>query len=325
MNFYAFAVGILFIFIQGETVYGQCPSNKWKRVGNLCYYIDQTNQLTWLAAKERCNSMDATLPILDSVAVNNGLGNELVTLGASTVFWIGLYDQGHEGTYTWLGSGLSTNQVGFSNWATSNPKSGNTTNCATTGAGSIKNQWQNQACSTLTNYVCQRPLDNAASGIVSCKTTVPAKLGKCPRHLAWVTVATSAYTCYYLNYTTRLNFIEAQEACAQKGMTLATFATEELWSTFVLEMKVVVPFILGYDFWIGLYDQGHENHWYWNPTSETDLAYTTAWNDEQPGYDTTKNCAYMDGSSSADNYLWTTGACSKALRFVCELPAQCIL
>lgn len=126
---------------------------------------------TWTDAQNQCVALGGRLISITSATENTLANSACSRVGGQC--HIGLTDEGHEGTWTWVGG----EALSYTNWYTGEPNGLAVENCArlyTPYAGT----WQDIACTTAQYYLCEVPLgdeicgngvDDDADGDVDCE------------------------------------------------------------------------------------------------------------------------------------------------------------
>ncbi|CAG5120962.1 unnamed protein product, partial [Candidula unifasciata] len=128
-----------------------CP-NGWYGLASQNWCIQLFNSpVSWSAAQGRCQMSGAKLVQINNSAMNTFV-NQLVSQSKG-LYWIGLNDQGKEGTFTWLND---TVQATYTQWASGMPNNdGGNENCVVID-GNNNNKWDDLDCSTPNRFICQR-------------------------------------------------------------------------------------------------------------------------------------------------------------------------
>ncbi|KAK9977884.1 hypothetical protein ABG768_019668 [Culter alburnus] len=66
------------------------------------FYVFSTDTMDWNSSRERCQVLGGDLVIINSMEEQKLLANQIRSIGAETLYWIGLTDSRTEGVWLWV-------------------------------------------------------------------------------------------------------------------------------------------------------------------------------------------------------------------------------
>uniref|UniRef100_A0A3Q0RNG7 Mannose receptor C-type 2 n=1 Tax=Amphilophus citrinellus TaxID=61819 RepID=A0A3Q0RNG7_AMPCI len=272
-----------------------CPEG-WSSYQHKCFRVfDQSNRVTWSAAKLKCDIQGGVLAVISS-----HLQQAFVTTllkNASTELWVGLTSDS-KAHFQWAKAGL----LSYTNWAPGEPLDNSGPHQNKTPGNCVvmfhenrqkkTGMWASRACEMESHgFICQRQQDQSFS---PAPDLIPASLSK-PVELGGV---------MYRVVEKRLDWTGALHLCESLNGTLA---------------RVKDPFQQGYltllinslrrPAWIGLYNYGGGSFTWLN---NEDVTYSN-WKDEEPSQ--MAGCGHMTTTG-----LWTVTPCDAKLdAAICQM------
>nr|XP_011450930.2 perlucin-like isoform X1 [Crassostrea gigas] len=131
-----------------------CPYG-WFNRGSSCYAFITDAPATWTEAEVHCNLMQSRLVEIETVVEDEFLAVHLMNSRFTGSFWIGLSDILVEGKWLWM----STQTIAtYTNWVPGEPNSYHSIaeDCAAIRTGSRLFHWNDFACSTKINFICEK-------------------------------------------------------------------------------------------------------------------------------------------------------------------------
>ncbi|XP_040002799.1 CD209 antigen-like protein C isoform X3 [Xiphias gladius] len=117
----------------------------WVYFSGSVYYISSTER-TWQESRNDCLQKGADLMII------NNQGEQNFTRQFKKYMWIGLTDSEREGTWKWVdGTPLTT-----SFWGSGEPNGNTGENCGETKYPDMKNNWNDEGCSSTHYWICEK-------------------------------------------------------------------------------------------------------------------------------------------------------------------------
>lgn len=115
--------------------------------GGIRYFLSST-LATWTAAAAECATQGAHLAVIDDAGENAHVAGL-----SDTHFWIGMTDQGVEGTWLWVTGGSV--DAGFTSWRAQQPNDDNGQDCGEMDANAPT--WNDFTCADETLFACECP------------------------------------------------------------------------------------------------------------------------------------------------------------------------
>ncbi|GFN83274.1 macrophage mannose receptor 1 [Plakobranchus ocellatus] len=250
---------------------------------------------SWKDAKTTCQQEGGDLvTILDKTT--NTFVNDMRKSNDRGTCWIGLNDLDNEGKFRWQNE---NQEVHYTNWSPGNPGQTNRQgqDCVVMGYKESE-KWSLFDCMQHSSFICEK------KGV--CRFVD----GVCPS--GWFKGIGSCFKTYEL----KRHWKDARAVCQKDGGDLLTIRDECM--THHLEDKVNDG-----PYWIGLSDHKEEGTWRWLDESFT-IIYTH-WGPGQPsnhqtaGHKEGQDCVEI--GSQKYKTQWNDADCTKAHKFICELPA----
>uniref|UniRef100_H3A069 C-type lectin domain-containing protein n=1 Tax=Latimeria chalumnae TaxID=7897 RepID=H3A069_LATCH len=130
----------------------KCCPRDWLMFGGSCYFFS-SDAMNWMASEDNCSSLGAHLIVITSREEQE----ELIQQHVRVPYWIGLTDQGSEGSWRWVDGTPYNHPISF--WIESNPnnRAGNE-NCGTVGgwSGYRALRWNDHNCESSLNRICEK-------------------------------------------------------------------------------------------------------------------------------------------------------------------------
>ncbi|XP_039901209.1 C-type mannose receptor 2 isoform X2 [Simochromis diagramma] len=274
----------------------------WSSFQHKCFRVfDQSNRVTWSAAKLNCESQGGVLAV-----ISNHLQQAFVTTllkNASAELWVGLTSDS-KANFKWAQAGL----LSYTNWAPGEPLDNSGPHQNKTPGNCVvmyhenwqkkTGMWASRACEMESHgFICQRQQEQ---GLPPAPALIPASLSK-PVELGGVT---------YRVVKKRLDWTGALHLCESLNGTLA---------------RVKDPFQQGYltllinslrqPAWIGLYNYGGRSFTWLN---NEDVIYSN-WNDGEPSL--MAGCGHMTTTGQ-----WTVTPCDSRLdAAICQMSDEPVI
>jgi len=284
------------------------PGMSWITINGKCYEFVTEQQLTWIKSKQFCERRGSVLAILDSEQINNDITSAVTENFPTSTFWIGAYDQSHEGQWVWDAKGTN---ISYSNWGNGEPNGGTGENCATLAPTGDSTAWEDDNCNKESNFICQKLPDEC--GVV----TIPDSCSE-------PTVAPSSCDppfadfgggCFFVppgNYSVLLSWFEARDMCDTMGAKLGYILNSQEEDALTAFMTAQT-FPGNCNYWIGLNDLNNDRIWTWEGINQP--ANYTRWYPGFPG-ELYYQCVYTNTACIGG---WgNIYACSDKHLFICR-------
>lgn len=275
-----------------------CPDG-WASYQHKCFKVfDQSNRVTWSAARSKCVAQRGVLAV-----VSNHLEQAFITtllLNATTDLWVGLTSDS-KAHFSWTKGSL----LSYTNWAPGEPLDNSGPhhdktpgNCVVMLHGNPLKKtgmWASRACEMENNgFVCQKQQDQ---GLPPAPPLIPASLRE-PVELGGVT---------YRIVDQRLDWTGALHVCESFNGTLATVRDPYQQGYLTLLINS-----LHRPAWIALYNYGGRSFTW---LGDEDVSYSN-WKDGEPNL--MAGCGHMTNTGQ-----WTMTPCDAKLEAaVCQISEE---
>lgn len=294
-------------------------------------YLVCTTPRSFAASAERCREHGAEMWIADGPEEAAWVYAAAMAVRAQD-YWIGFDDRAREGTFVWP-DGVERD---FTDWNDGEPNNAGNEDCAQLRRDN--GHWNDLPCDRRLAVICEDPCDPATDddgdGANGCGTdcddadpaVAPGFFDVCDDFIdqdcdGEVDNGAGCVQCTpvergphrYLVCESRLPYLEARDACNDRGLDLATLADPAEFGDIADAARAIARAEL----WVGLDDRAREGTFVWADGRE--VAPATPWNAGEPNdYGPGEDCAHLVAERAALNDL----PCGSPRGFICE--ATCI-
>ncbi|XP_060593245.1 perlucin-like protein [Ruditapes philippinarum] len=150
----------LIIFVLLAVGYGwvecACPHG-WILHGKSCYHFSHDTE-EWIGALAVCRELGGQLVEIEDAAEDNFIISEARRRQNS--YWIGLSDIQEEGTWVWMNSKIPLVPGDYTNWESGQPDNDDDDENCVNLEENFNMLWNDLACHTVQNYICERLAQN---------------------------------------------------------------------------------------------------------------------------------------------------------------------
>lgn len=287
------SIALFLLMAAASTSSLDCPT-EWDGFDDSCYKVMTSfvysQRLNWENARAVCLGYGG-----DLVSIRDEKEEEFISSLSSDfrndLLWIGLNDRVNEGQFVWS-DGTYFNSSVYSNWRTGDPSHTGNEDCV----GLRNNLWNDQPCSYVRFYICERPEGKSAcpdgwflNGLSCYKASEQAK--------PWSNAKENCHA--YGGYLMKIN-----DASEQQFLEVYLLATG---------INQAAKYV-----WIGLNDIKDEGTFTWE-VDESSVEFSK-WGSEQPDNDNNQDCVTVGAKQMFS--LWEDHQCDTSHLYMCEKPAS---
>ncbi|KAL5010854.1 hypothetical protein ScPMuIL_013159 [Solemya velum] len=301
MTHFIFGISSLLLLAEISVISSQrCPVH-WSSYGNKCYRYFSLSQMSWSLAEESCQSQHGDMLKIESPGEMNYILHQLEHLqqGANVRanWWTGLINRGTSNTWLWSDNTIPANgSIPWADGRPSNITAGQGGRCA----GIVNLKFQDEACTTSNQFICQR-----AKGVpLACNTDRKWE------HFNNV--------CYKIGNLA--SWGNAHKNCDHMGGQLTpidSIVDEVVVTHLALENK--------HPTWIGLHstpdDTGNGTSPIWSWANGSLIGNLTYWKTPPiiPSIELNNTCVFVS-NSAVNVHAWDTDSCDLLKHYICRKP-----
>uniref|UniRef100_A0A182NPC9 C-type lectin domain-containing protein n=1 Tax=Anopheles dirus TaxID=7168 RepID=A0A182NPC9_9DIPT len=248
-------------------------------------YTVHTTKVSFYEAWTQCISNGGRLAAPETAQQNDAIWNAIKKAGASGSHWLAGTDNGFEGSWIWITSGVPVGIVnGYQNWDLGEPNNAlNGENCLILGYNGTP-MWYDAGCDVLYNY------------------TMALKVWFLTLCLALFAFEVNGYKRYVAYNHVSSNFFAAWQTCRQYGGHLASI--ESAAENARVEAAIKAVGSISSTWLIGGTDIGIEGRFVWIGLNKeiTSTAYKN-WGTGKPSTSGNTDCMTMGGTTGYKTYV----------------------
>lgn len=308
----------------------ECPDcQEIARAGHR--YLVCTTPRSYEASADRCREHGAEMWIADGPEESAWVYAAAMAVRAQD-YWIGFDDRAREGTFVWP-DGV---ERAYTDWNDGEPNNAGNEDCAQLRRDN--GRWNDLPCDRRLAVICEDPCapgtdadgDGANGCGIDCDDADPAQapglFDVCDDFIdqdcdGEVDNGDGCVQCTpidrgphrYLACQTRLPYLDARDACRDRGLDLAVLADPAELG----DIADAARAIEAAEYWVGLDDRAREGTFVWADGRE--VAPDTPWNPGEPNdYGAGEDCAHLVPGHTALNDL----GCASPRAFICEATCR---
>ncbi|XP_060586405.1 uncharacterized protein LOC132742102, partial [Ruditapes philippinarum] len=291
---------------------GVCPPG-WLQNQDRCYdpNVVDTAKKTWFDAKTYCESIGATLLIINNQKEQSFINITMNSLKVDRA-WLGFSDMNQSNVLQWLDGRSAKNASFYNLWDRNFPKPvAKRFDCGLIVKGLMDSRWSNVYCFKPTAFFCEMSI-----------TTVPFNPITPPVNYVcdkdWVLYQTECYYFGPVGNQSLKNWYDANDFCKSSGAYLVVIGDPyEMSFVTVQQSKILTA-------WIGLkYDKVSDTFKWVDGTSPGQYwaNETNFYPGEPDDYKNGQECIQIVGGRRDYTGSWDDGNCSIQQGFICEKNA----